>query len=582
MSRFFFSSLVSRIVISMLTVCFASLTTTAYARDKLSDASIRFNQVGYLPTAGKIAVIKSGPEKSFSIIDADTQESVYQGELGKPKVWPHSKESVQKLDFSALATEGRYQIKVGAAVSPVFNIGENVLDDVHTASIKSFYLNRASIDLEERYAGRFARKAGHLDTKVQVHKSAATEARPENTVLSAPKGWYDAGDYGKYSVNSGISTYTLLLALQQFSDIYSELALNIPESDDQIPDLFNEIKWNLDWFAAMQDTDGGVYHKLTALGFSSMEASPAKENKRRWFIGKSVTASLNYAAVFAHASRVLANYESEFPGLSAQYLSNAQKAYSWALANPTAIYEQPKDVSTGAYGDRKVTDEFAWAAAELFLATNNTQYWQHFEKLDIDPTNGLSWAEVAPLPYISLLEFGRESLNEEQLKWVEDKLLAAAKQELDLYEGSAYNVAMDTSDFVWGSNSVALNNGLIAYQAFKLTGDDRYLSVTSASLNYVLGTNATGYSFVTGFGHHSPRNIHHRPSTSDKISDPIPGFIAGGPHSGRQDKCHYEGRQPATTYADTVCSYSTNEIAINWNSPLVYVLGAMISTQASD
>ncbi|MBL4672840.1 MAG: glycoside hydrolase family 9 protein, partial [Arenicella sp.] len=107
----------------------------------------------------------------------------------------------------------------------------------------------------------------------------------------------------------------------------------------------------------------------------------------------------------------------------------------------------------------------------------------------------------------------------------------------------------------------------------------KYLDAAMSTLDYVLGKNPTGYSFVTGYGDKTPVNIHHRPSTADISDVPVPGFLVGGPHSGKQDKCSYVGRFPATTYADTVCSYSTNEVAINWNAPLVYMLAAAISLQ---
>ena len=91
------------------------------------------------------------------------------------------------------------------------------------------------------------------------------------------------------------------------------------------------------------------------------------------------------------------------------------------------------------------------------------------------------------------------------------------------------------------------------------------------------GRNPTGYSFVTGFGINSPRFIHHRPSEADGIADPVPGWLAGGPQNGHQDGCQYSSDLPATSYLDDWCSYSTNEITINWNAPLVYVLASVIS-----
>src|SRR5690606_14145996 len=134
-----------------------------------------------------------------------------------------------------------------AGESPPFSIREKVYDPVLAAAVKSFYYNRASAPIEVEYAGQFARPAGHPDTLVYVHSSAASATRPAGTVISSPKGWYDAGDYNKYTVNSGISTYTLLMALADFRGLFAELHLNIPESSNAVPDLLDEILWNLDW-----------------------------------------------------------------------------------------------------------------------------------------------------------------------------------------------------------------------------------------------------------------------------------------------------------------------------------------------
>jgi endoglucanase len=130
-------------------------------------------------------------------------------------------------------------------------------------------------------------------------------------------------------------------------------------------------------------------------------------------------------------------------------------------------------------------------------------------------------------------------------------------------------------DFVWGSNSVAANQGILLIQAYKLSGDRKFLEHALANLDYLLGRNATGYSFVTGFGHKTPMFIHHRPSEADDIPEPVPGLLAGGPNPGRQDGCDYPSDIPDEAYSDSVCSYASNEIAINWNAPLVYLVAAV-------
>ncbi len=561
---------------------------------------IKLNQLGYLPSAAKVAIVadtssnsvaSDGPDK-FYIIDLDTGKTAFTGTLSNSQRWPYSDEMVRKADFSALTEKGNYSValqasdqslnhreKNQASSSFPFEISDTPFERVHQAAIKAFYYNRSGTAIDPLTGGSHARAAGHGDTRMKVHKSAATNKRPEGTLLSSPRGWYDAGDYGKYVVNSGISTYTLLSAYRHYSDYYRGLNLNIVESGNNVPDLLDEIKWNLDWLETMQDLDGGVYHKLTALGFSSMDDQPSEEDSQRYVIGKSVTAALNFAAVLANASTVMADFEDQFPGVADGYKNKAIKAYQWAKQNPDAYYHQPDDVSTGAYGDKNASDEFAWAAAELFIATGEKHYYHEFLAQQVSPSQDLSWSSVSALPYISLLSSAKGLLSDQQYTELSNKLLATADQHYAIYDTSAYGVSVSEADFVWGSNSAVLNNGLVLIQAYRLSNDDKYLEAAMSTLDYVLGKNATGYSFVTGYGDKTPVNIHHRPSTSDDNDVPVPGFLVGGPHSGKQDKCSYEGRFAATTYADTVCSYSTNEIAINWNAPLVYMLAAAINLQ---
>lgn len=592
----------SRIPRFLILPALALLLNCSLASAETDRQQIKLNQLGYLPSASKVAIvpifslssndIASESSGKFYVIDLKTAKTAFTGTLSNPQRWQYSDELVRKADFSALTEKGDYIVALQASDQPVtqgkkkqavssfpFEISDAPFEGVHKAAIKAFYYNRSGFAISTETGGSHARAAGHADTRVKVHKSAATSKRPEGTLISSPKGWYDAGDYGKYVVNSGISTYTLLAAYQHYSDFYQALNINIVESGNNVPDLIDEIKWNLDWLETMQDLDGGVYHKLTALGFSSMDDQPSEENSPRYVIGKSVTAALNFAAVMANASTVMADFEDQFPGIADRYKNKAIKAYQWAKQNPDAFYTQPEDVSTGAYNDKDASDEFAWAAAELFITTGEKHYYDEFVAQKLSPSQDLSWSSVSALPYISLLSSAKGLLSDPQYTELSNKLLAAAEQHYAVYAASAYGVSVSETDFVWGSNSAALNNGLVLIQAYRLNKDDKYLEAAMSTLDYVLGQNPTGFSFVTGYGDKTPVNIHHRPSTSDNNEAPVPGFLVGGPHSGKQDKCSYVGRFPATTYADTVCSYSTNEVAINWNAPLVYMLAAAIKLQ---
>ena len=542
-------------------------------------AAIRVNQLGFPPQADKLAVVTSGAATSFDVVAADSGKTVFSNKLRAPAEWKASGETVRLADFSALTAPGEYRIKVdGEAPSDRFTIGADAYLGLNAAALRAYYLNRASIPLLARHAGAYARPAGHMDDQVLVHASAASKARPEGTVIASAKGWYDAGDYNKYVVNSGISTYTLLAAFEQFPDYFRKQNLNLPETGNGLPDILNEALWNLDWMLTMQDpNDGGVYHKLTNKTFDAMVMPDQAMRAPRYVVQKSTAAALDFAATMATASRVFKAYEQQRPGLSARMLAAAEAAWKWAEANPSVHFRNPPDVVTGEYGDQKLDDEFAWAAAELYIVTGKDSYYRAM-KPEQTPATVPAWSDVNGLAWMSLAQHRARLTPLADRKLISSRIDGLAASLAATWKSSAYRVAMQDKDFVWGSNAVVLNQAMMLLQGYRLTGKTEYLNAAQSGLDYVLGRNATAYSFVTGIGARPALHPHHRPSQADKVEAPVPGFLVGGPQAGQQDKANcppYPASLPATSYLDNVCSYASNEVAINWNAPLVYVSAAL-------
>lgn len=553
--------------------CTAPIATTA--------ASIKLNQLGFLPASDKVAVVPASPATVFSVVNTANGTVVWHGVLGTPAHWAPSGEMVSLADFSGLTAPGDYQIKVdGLATSTRFTIGTDVYRAVSAAALKGFYFNRAGTALLAQHAGAYARAAGHPDTRVLVHRSAASAARPEGTVIASPKGWYDAGDYNKYMVNSGIATYTLLAAYEHFPAYFQAQQVNIPESGNGIPDILNEALWNLEWMLSMQDpNDGGVYHKLTNKTFDPM-VMPDQATSARYVVQKTTAATLDFAAVMATASRVLRPYQDKLPGLSARMLAAAKAAWAWAQAHPDQVYRQPADIVTGEYGDAVLDDEFMWAAAELYISTADDNYYRAM-KAGAVPATVPAWDDVGSLAWISLAHHRNNLSPIADRALITNRIMTLGDVLLSARKNSAYAVAMRQADFVWGSNAVALNQAIMLLQAYRLGGQRAYLDAAQSAFDYVLGRNATGYSFITGYGSPSPQHPHHRPSQADQVTAPVPGFLVGGPQPGQQDKQEcaqaYPSNLAARSYLDQVCSYASNEIAINWNAPLVYVSAALAS-----
>jgi endoglucanase len=556
-----------------------------------SSERIQLNQVGFYPAAPKLAVVTGSTEANqFRITSLDGRTTFYTGALSAEKQSRYSSTVTKTADFSALKQKGEYVVSVpGVGSSYPFTIGEDVHKDAAKAVLKAFYLIRSDMPTEVTYAGKWARPAGHPDTAVLVHPSAASAQRPSATIISSPKGWYDAGDYNKYIVNSGITMGTLFSAYEDFPAYYNGLTVAIPESGNALPDILDEALYNLRWMLTMQDPhDGGVYHKLTNASFDGM-VMPGVTKAPRYVVQKGTASALDFAAVTAQAARIFRAYQKQVPGLADSCLQASTKAWQWAQQNPSLRYSQaeinPKydpDITTGEYGDRSFNDEWLWAAAELFATTKEAGYFTVVKERMGDAVQLPTWSHVAMLGYYTLLRMEKNlPAAQREITAMKDTVLKMADTYLSNVSNNAFATVMGQTvkDFSWGGSSVAANQGILLLYAYRLTSNRKYLHGALSNLDYLLGRNATGYSFVTGIGSKRVMHPHHRPSEADGIDDPVPGLLSGGPNPGMQDKCNYPNKEPELAFIDDVCSYASNEVAINWQAPVVYLANAVEALQ---
>jgi endoglucanase len=551
---------------------------------KTAVIAILLNQLGFYLHSPKIAVVTGEPAAAvFYIVRIPAGDTVYSGKLGPAVASSNSSLRTYEADFTDLQQSGDFKVVVpGVGDSYPFHIGVHMASPVARAALKGYYYQRSSVALPERYAGEWHRSAGHPDTAVVVHPSAASAGRPAGTVLSSPGGWYDAGDYNKYIVNSGITMGTLLSAYEDFPGVYDSLHTNIPLMKG-VPDLLNECLYNLRWMLTMQDPeDGGVYHKCTNAAFDSM-VMPGFTKLPRYVVQKGTAATLDFAAVMAQSGRVFKKFRRELPGLADSCLRAAQAAWGWASLHPAVVYNQmamnrnySPAVSTGAYGDMDMRDEWYWAAAELYVTTGKNEFKDTVQARMKDVYGLPAWANVHMLGDYTLLR-NPGALPALWVQSLKEHLLEMADNYLKLAQACAFHTVMGTSrrDFIWGSSAVAANQGVLLINAALLTKDRKYVDGALGNLDYLLGRNATGYCFVTGMGSRNPMHPHHRPSISDGIVPPVPGLLVGGPNPGRQDMQVYTMTEPETAYLDSDKAYASNEIAINWNAPLVYLAGAI-------
>jgi endoglucanase len=529
--------------------------------------AIRLNQLGYYPDANKFAVVVFTPATAFEVIDLADTSVVFSGNLSAQLYWKDATDSVKKADFSALTTPGMYKIRIpGFGESYSFEISKTVWRKAAYASLKSYYYQRSSFKLESRYAGLWARAAGHPDTAVVLHSSTGKSGK-----ISSPGGWYDAGDYGKYVINAGISVASMLSFYENFPHFFADSSIMIPESGNGKNDLLDEVKFELDWLKTMQDTsDGGVYFKLTTLAFSGF-VMPDGDKATRYAIGKTSASALDFAAMMAMAGRIYQDYDSTW---AADCIQRAKEAWAWAKLHPAIYFNNPADVTTGEYGDGNVSDEFLWAAAELYITTQENEYKSYLESRSstLNYYNSPGWPAVQPLASLSLLT-RPNGLSNSILTSIKNSLLATCDNWLGQIDSNPCRIPQ--FGFNWGSNSGIANNGVGLLYAWILTHDSKYIRGAAECADYLLGKNGTGFSFVSGYGSRTPMNFHHRPSASDGVVQPVPGFVSGGPNPGKEDGESYPFSAPAKCFVDVTGSYASNEVCINWNSPLTALLAGV-------
>jgi endoglucanase len=544
--------------------------------------AIKVDQVGYLPAAPKLAMFvpqaaSAAPRKAFSIRKPEGNSAVFSGSLSDPVLDSDTNDSVQIADFSEFKQTGNFYLQIdGVGRSWNFRIAPDVFKRAYYLTMRSYYGQRCGteVNLGSEFPGY---RHGICHVKGGFDPSAGKAGDHASAY-----GWHDAGDYGRYVVNGGITTGTLLWAWELYGDSADKLSLNLPESANGQPDILNEIRWNLEWMLSMQDSDGGVWHKQTSDHFCAF-IMPDRDTLPSVVVGtgaapfKSSCATADFAAVMAIAARDYRRFDATF---AKRCLQAATQAWAWLKNNPNVTFKNPPGVSTGDYGDRSCGDEELWAAAELLRTTKQPEFGQYFlahyrEYLDsVRPVNPQSWPMVAPLAlYTYVLGNGGDK---EAAEAIRQKTLAAADAIALRTHQHPYRISLTASDYVWGSNAVAANYSMQLLIANRFQPNTQYRNAAMDNLHYLLGRNSFSLSWVTQLGENAFRHPHHRPSAADGLDLPWPGLLSGGPNPGRQDSVMKKLLSPDTPrgkmYVDQTGAYACNEVAINWNAPLVFVL----------
>jgi endoglucanase len=294
---------------------------------------------------------------------------------------------------------------------------------------------------------------------------------------------------------------------------------------------------------------------------------------------KSSCATGDFAAVMAIAQRVYKPFDEAFAERAGEA---AARAWTWLNAHPNVTFVNPPGVSTGEYGDADCSDERLWAAAELWRSTGGDAYHTHFLANYSRFVGSLwapAWPSVGPMALWTYALAGRADRDAAAVDSIRQASLRVANQLVDLTASNAYRIALRSDDFFWGSNSQAANFSLALMIANVLAPDHRYTEAALENLHYLLGRNAFSVSWVTAVGSRWFMHPHHRPGVADGIPEPWPGMLSGGPNKNREDPVLQQmpaNLPPMRVWADDQGSWASNEICLNWNAPLVFVLAGAV------
>lgn len=521
--------------------------------------SIRFNSLGYQPQATKQATILIPEAETFRVRRADNDRVVLKGTLGEVLTQQDVAQSARIADFSDLDKSGTYYIEIPeVGRSRHFTIAPDAYNEAYAATMRAFYLWRCGCEVDYTYNGiHYHQAACHAEDGYEDyigHKGHQHDGTG---------GWHDAGDYGKYVVNAGITTNLLFWAWESFQAQLQGVTLGLPETAPAYPEFLKEMKWEIDWLQKMAYPDGSgrVSHKLTATNFAGFIMA-SDDAQKRYFTPWSTAATADYVAMLAQAARAFAPYDKEY---AERCLEAARHSYAFLRTAPEEPFVQG-DFSTGGYqtGDK---DDRLWAAAEMWETTGEEIYLKDFEQMardmNFEVDSNWDWGDVSNSAMFRYALSNRADKDSAIDATIKQNIITVADDLVAASAGDIYGRPL-AGTYYWGCNGTVARQALNLYVASRLSDKAEYKQTALNAISHIFGRNYYDRSYVTGVGHNPPMHPHDRRSGADGIEAPWPGYIVGGGHS-------------ATDWVDEQESYSHNEVAINWQAGIVFALAWFVN-----
>lgn len=561
-----------RYILATLMSLFFSATTT-------QASSIVLNQVGYLPNWSKTAFLVNHEAnvKEVEILSLPDKKVVYKISVSLEEKDSQTGDHLQSLNFSAFNQSGRYLVSTDNIESVPFSIGTDIYKEPLKLLLRSYYLQRCGVKINDAVTG-LKHEACHLKDGIIKHNDTMHQA---SDFVASAGGWHDAGDYGKYVATTAVTVGNILALYEQTPQLFTDLALDIPESGNKIPDVLDEMKVGLDWMLTMQRADGAVYRKLSGESWPK-NLTPDQDLQQRYIYGITAPETAKAAAAWAMAARI---YKPTQPKEAAYYLAAAKKAWNYleTVKNQQFDYQDGDNKGSGSYmynetdNDESLQydwDDRLWAATELLITTGEEPYQRYVaETLPDAPLSVFEWKDPSSMAFVQVLFHPKLSAYKQWHEFAKNKVLKHAQNLLENIADSGYHVA--NKRFVWSSNKLIAEEGVLLVHAYRLSGDVVYLNAAVEQLDYLLGRNHFNQTFVTGVGTHAVNHPSHLFLSA--VNGKLPGLMVGGANEKEQSGIAPKF-QGLLSYVDDSHSYATNEYAIDLNASLIRLLGLILSS----
>jgi hypothetical protein len=574
-----------------ITLLLRSLTVAVYILSiPWSDAAaaedvtpqITVDQFGWLPHSRKIAVVgepvrgqNAGlayrPGPGFEVRRQDNSAVVFRGRL---KPWNQGRVSelagdrVWHADFSGLQTRGTFHVydPVNRVRSFPFRIGDDIYRPVLRASERTFYYQRSGTPITARYGRDWHHRGGHLgpnqDRAAQYTQGGKTMGRPRDLL----GGWFDAGDLNKYVAYLESTLFDLLWAYELNPRAFGD-GNDIPETGNGVPDLLDEVKWELDWLLKMQDSDGGVFNRVAGRSYDNGPDPPGSDMQPRFYTAKTTWATATAAASFAHAARVYEGFDRAFPGYSVRLRDAARRAWTYLQAHaqmdPPDGNDGDTTLAATPAGSNPNADRRSrvYAAAELFKTFGEPAFKSYVDRwapdIAVTSENGLhpfqGSKQVDPLNHIALTQAlfvyaTTRGASPAVTGAFKEALVHTAQAIRDSTGGpdDPYLAYHYGDHYCWGSNQAKGRWGraLLMTTALGLNRSQHSTDreIMAGYLHFIHGRNPLSLCFLTNMnqagGDHCVTEIFHQwfrdgsPLYDGKGSryGPPPGYLAGGPN----------------------------------------------------